>query len=163
MLILGSGMYNKMKLYFDIVQSQQCIVSASKKSMSNGTFFDWKWLSYEKMTCLTWYSCNSMLYSNVRRMPLDSIDPSLAFGFYCHNRGMHIFQLCFLQQFCYLRNVAWQVSHWRWKCSCLLLQLIRFLNTAVLIMCCAQQKSFMTFALDHQSWQSSQMGHPCSQ
>ncbi len=40
MLILGSGMYNKMKLYFDIVQSQQCIVSASKKSMSNGTFFD---------------------------------------------------------------------------------------------------------------------------
>jgi hypothetical protein len=39
-LILGSGMYNKMKLYFDIVQSQRCIVSASKKSMSNGTFFD---------------------------------------------------------------------------------------------------------------------------
>jgi hypothetical protein len=52
-LILGSGMYDKMKLYFDIVQSQQCIVSASKKSMSNGNFFGWKWLSYEKMTCLT--------------------------------------------------------------------------------------------------------------
>jgi cysteine protease ATG4 len=34
-----------------------------------------------------------MLYSNVRRMPLDSIDPSLAFGFYCHNRE-EFYDLC---------------------------------------------------------------------
>ncbi|CAK9231407.1 unnamed protein product [Sphagnum troendelagicum] len=31
--------------------------------------------------------------SNVRRMPLDSIDPSLAFGFYCHNRE-EFYDLC---------------------------------------------------------------------
>lgn len=35
------------------------------------------------------YGCNSMWYSIVRRIPLDSIDPSLALGFYCRNRGMH--------------------------------------------------------------------------
>jgi hypothetical protein len=46
-------MYDKMKLYFDFVQSQQKYSQCKKKSMSNGKNFGWKWLSYEKMTCLT--------------------------------------------------------------------------------------------------------------
>lgn len=63
-------------------------------------------------SCVFW---DETYYSVVRRLPLDSIDPSLAIGFYCRDRGKSASFVCIYR--CFMASFFYHLFRWSENCD----------------------------------------------